>query len=80
MESKIDIVITWVDGSDPAWRAEKAFYEAQAGITAGSESQYRDFDTLRFVLRSIDQYAPWVRKIFLVTCGQIPPWLYTVHP
>lgn len=80
MESQIDIVITWVDGSDPAWRAEKAFYEAQAGITAGSESQYRDLDTLRFVLRSIDQYAPWVRKIFLVTCGQIPPWLCTDHP
>ena len=30
-EEKIDFVITWVDGSDKEWRAEKALYDPSFG-------------------------------------------------
>ncbi len=28
-------------------------------------------DELKYSLRSLEKYAPWVRKIFLVTNGQV---------
>ena len=34
-----------------------------------------DFNQLKYSLRSIEMFAPWIRKIFIVTNGQIPNWL-----
>ena len=34
-----------------------------------------DFNQLKYSLRSIEMFAPWIRKIFIVTNGQIPYWL-----
>ena len=34
-----------------------------------------DFNQLKYSLRSIEMFAPWIRKIFIVTSGQIPKWL-----
>lgn len=31
-------------------------------------------------MRSVWKFAPWVRKIFIVTNGQIPAWLNVQHP
>ena len=39
-----------------------------------------DNEELRYSLRSIWQFAPWVRHIFVVTNGQIPHWLNIDHP
>ena len=30
---------------------------------------------LRYSLRSLEKFAPWVRHVFIVTNGQIPYWL-----
>src|SRR5690606_21274687 len=30
--------------------------------------------------RGVDKFAPWVRNIHFVTCGQQPDWLDTSHP
>ena len=30
---------------------------------------------LKYSLRSIEQFAPWIQNIFIVTNGQIPEWL-----
>ncbi|KAH8044357.1 hypothetical protein JL722_14749 [Aureococcus anophagefferens] len=38
-------------------------------------SRYRDSDELRYSLRSLEKYAPWVRHVYLVTDDQIPWWL-----
>ena len=40
-----------------------------------SKSRYVDNEELRYSLRSIEKFAPWVRRVFLVTNGQIPSWL-----
>ncbi|MDO4898306.1 MAG: Stealth CR1 domain-containing protein [Rothia sp. (in: high G+C Gram-positive bacteria)] len=82
-QQPIDIVLSWVDGSDPAWLAQRAETAQREGIRStglNHESRYRDIGLLKFALRSIDAYAPWVRKIFLVTPGQSPTWLNTSHP
>ena len=78
----IDLVYLWVDGSDPAWQAKR---NAIAGGTDESSSanctgRYVDNDELKYSLRSVEKYAPWIRRIFIVTDDQIPKWLNTSNP
>ncbi len=81
----IDVVYTWVDGGDPDWddarRARLAGLEgASPDRAAGGSARYRDRGELRYSLRSLDLFAPWVRRIHLVTAGQVPEWLDVDHP
>jgi hypothetical protein len=77
----IDVVITWVDGGDPAWVAKRAdVLHTPYHAEAANDSRYRNRDELRYALRSIRMYAPWVRKIFLVTDGQRPSWMVGITP
>jgi hypothetical protein len=74
----VDVVIAWVDGSDPRHRAKRKRFLADPGGDARPErgaSQSRRFsdnDEIRFCLRSIHNYAPWVGTIWLVTDDQVP--------
>jgi glycosyltransferase involved in cell wall biosynthesis len=80
----VDVVYTWVDDTDPAWRERRDAARVAAGLpTSGAEAgdvRFRNRDELRYSLRSLAAHAPWVRKIFLVTDDQTPPWLNTEHP
>jgi hypothetical protein len=81
----IDAVYTWVDGSDPDWvhRKNAALAEmgrAQINEIAANQSRFTSRDELRYSLRSIVSFAPWVRRIFVVTDDQLPPWLDETHP
>ncbi len=79
----IDVVYTWVDGSDPRWLEKRARAEASEGAfhpDATATARFADHEELRYSLRSIESYAPWVRRIFLVTDDQVPAWLDTDHP
>ena len=42
--------------------------------------RYRDNNELLYSLRSVEKYAPFFRKIFIVTDNQIPSWLDTSNP
>lgn len=76
MEDKIDFVITWVNGNDPNWINKKEQYvKSDNKKIDGSEKRYRDYNTLKFLLRSIEKYASWVNKIYLVTDSQVPVWM-----
>jgi len=85
---RIDFVVTWVDGSDPAWRAEKRKYLDAAASTSSSladgeanaDCRYRDCGLLRYWFRAVEKFAPWVDRIFFVTCGQKPDWLDDANP
>ena len=78
-EFEIDIVVPWVDGSDPEWLKERNEYRPSAQ-SDGSSARYREWGLFQYWFRSIEKYAPWVRKIHLVTWGHLPPWLNTDHP
>lgn len=74
----IDVVYTWVDSSDPDWQAERAHWAERENIelvSASNEERYIDRDELRYSLRSVHLYAPFVRNIYLVTAGHRPRWL-----
>ncbi|MFG3555438.1 stealth family protein [Micromonospora sp. NPDC047557] len=77
----IDIVYTWVDGTDPDWLRRRAAvtgdpYHAEAA----SPARFLSRDELRYSLRSVHLFAPWVRHIYLVTDDQVPPWLEQSAP
>jgi hypothetical protein len=82
----IDVVYTWVDGADPAWQARKAAalgdnsWLEQVHKQAANSSRFFSRDELRFSLRSLHCFAPWVRHIFIVTDDQVPGWLDLDHP
>lgn len=79
MSYPIDIVVPWVDGSDPAWEAERAQYRP-ASNADNSSARYREWGLFQYWFRSIEQYAPWVRTVHLITWGHLPAWLNTDHP
>ncbi|MBY8866345.1 MULTISPECIES: stealth conserved region 3 domain-containing protein [Streptomyces] len=80
----IDVVYTWVDDTDPAWAERRARRRADLGLApaaSGDEAaRFRNRDELRYSLRSLAMFAPWVRKVYLVTDDQQPAWLNTAHP
>jgi len=45
-----------------------------------AENRFYDNDELKFSLRSLEKYAPWIRNVYLVTNGQIPNWLNLSNP
>jgi hypothetical protein len=80
----IDFVVTWVDMDDPAWRADFAKYSGLASVDNSrnetSEARFRDYGFLKYWFRGVERFAPWVRRIHFVTCGQKPDWLDASHP
>lgn len=78
----IDAVYTWVDGSDPAWLARRQTMlerMASSGVpvreTNINECRFQDNGELRYSLRSLARFAPWVRRVYLLTDNQKPQWL-----
>ena len=77
----IDIILPWVNVSDETWKNEFIrFRETETGDK--QDGRFRDCNTLKYVLRSIEENCPWCRYIFLVLAGpsQIPAWLNTSNP
>lgn len=79
MNEPIDFIIYWVDGNDPDWQREYRKYKAGYGQDAGGK-RYRDWENMRYWFRGVEKFAPWVNRIFFVTCGQVPEWLNRSHP
>lgn len=77
--SKIDFVITWVDGNDKLWQKEMQKYKPNTG-TDTRITRYRDWGNLQYWFRGVEKFAPWVNNIFFITWGHIPKWLNTKHP
>lgn len=47
---------------------------------AFADNHFRDNDELRYSIRSLEKYAPWIRHIYIVTNGQVPSWLNLDNP
>lgn len=81
IQEKLDIVITWVDGSDPKWIEEFNTYAPDhLKKNVGNDCRYRDWGLFQYWFRGIEKFCPWVNKIHLITWGHLPSWLNTNHP
>ena len=74
-DEPIDVVYTWVDGSN----AEHQEMIARHCVNDNQKNpeRFRDlFDLLKYSLRSLENYAPWINRVHLVTARpQTPKWL-----
>jgi hypothetical protein len=78
----IDVVYTWVDGSDTQWQESKeacAKKDPSLNPMVFAKRRFKNHDELKYSLRSILDFAPWITHIYIVTCGQRPKWLKD-HP
>ena len=75
----VDAVIAWVDDNDPEWRQRLDEFRGEAAAdglpaSAMNASRFRNRDELRYCLRALRMYAPFLRRIFVVSDGQKPDW------
>ena len=77
----IDMVFSWVDGTDIEFQRARARQMQSYVVGEGDDhaARFRQLDELRYALRSVHLFAPWVRRIFVVTDSPAPYWL-AEHP
>lgn len=78
----IDVVYLWCDDSDEQWRNKRLKYQQNiiADKQAICEGRFIQNDELKYSLRSLAKYIPWIHNIFIVSDNQIPKWLNIKHP
>ena len=80
----VDLVYLWCDGEDPQFKEKKNYWLKQenkdADRQATATGRFEQIDELKYSLRSVEKYIPWVRHIYIVTYEQVPSWLNTKHP
>jgi hypothetical protein len=77
-QEPVDIVYTWVDGSD-----ENIYAELHGNSIGKANDKYRFEinDELKYSLRSLEKFFPRFRKVFIVAAdGQYPSFLVADHP
>ena len=60
-ESPIDLVVTYVDDSDPIWKKEKSKF-----FDISSKTRFRSWDILKYWFRGVEKNMPFIRTIHLV--------------
>ncbi len=68
----MDVVITYVNGQDPLWLEDYR----QNVDEAVNPKRFRDWGTLKYLLRGIEKHMPFVRNVYLVVAreSQVPEW------
>src|SRR5438046_306412 len=74
-DDPIDVVYTWVDDSWPGYR-ELLARHASTRHDVNPNRTRDNLQILKYSLRSLAAFAPWVRRVYLVTCRpQLPSWI-----
>ncbi|MDX2346489.1 MAG: Stealth CR1 domain-containing protein [Legionella sp.] len=73
----IDAVVTWVDGADKAHLKKRLnYFEStqahQVDEEAALPTRFASNGEIDYCLRALLKFAPWLRKIFIITDGQTP--------
>ena len=77
LEHPIDAVILWVDGNDPLHQEKmKPFLSKDHKFKDENfRTRFDQVEEIEYAIKSILKFAPYVRRIFLVTDNQIPQFL-----
>ena len=76
-DDPIDIVYTWVDDAWPGY-VEVLRQHASTRHDLNPNRTRDNLQLLKYSLRSLARFLPWVRRVYVVTCRpQAPPWLNT---
>lgn len=69
----IDFVLPVVDPTDPQWQEQYNLY--RNGGEGDQTVRFRDWGWLRYWLRSVAVNAPWVHRIYILSCNPKPEWV-----
>ena len=72
---KIDAVITWVDGNDPAHRKKRNKYADPSALKSddvAGDTRFVAVGEIAWCVASLNRFAPWLNKIYIVTDEQNP--------
>lgn len=75
MDFEIDALLPWVDGDDPVLNAKRSKYltgAAESNDDIAGATRYKGIGEIKYSVASILRFAPFVRKIFIITDGQDP--------
>lgn len=86
--NKIDIVYTWVDGTDEKWLNKRALFKkakkrpfsllrdpiSNTSVASSSETE------LYYSIKSVKKFMPWVNNIYIVSDQQIPKQTLQENP
>jgi hypothetical protein len=77
----VDLVFSWVDGAAIEWQRARARRMKAYVVGEGDDShaRFRQLDELKYALRSVYLFAPWIRNIYVATDSPRPEWLAD-HP
>lgn len=76
---KIDFVVTWLDSNDPEWQKQYEYYK-HSSKGDNSKARFRSMSIFKYWFRAVEENAPWVNKVFLVTNGTFPSWINPNNP
>lgn len=80
-EAEAAVAVSTEGADQAAARSSGSTDSADSTESADSgDHRFRDRGELRYCLRSIAAYAPWIRHVYLVTDDQVPDWLAAEHP
>ena len=91
MNNSIDIVITYVDQNDKKWQKDfnswklkelKNNDNSENNNQAFGNERYRDWETLKYWFRGVENNCKWINKVFLIVAykSQLPKWLNLNNP
>lgn len=72
---KIDAVITWVDGNDPGHRKKRMDAGGDSllsSVDKAADTRFADIGEIFWCVASLNRYASWLNKIYIVTDEQDP--------
>lgn len=72
---KIDAVITWVDGNDPRHIKKRHDFcpaDMMGAEDKAGETRFANVGEIFWCIASLNRFAPWINKIFIVTDDQDP--------
>jgi len=75
---EIDFVVAWVDGSDPAHVEARKRFGIESENThrgAAADFRFRESGEIYYLIASILKYAPFARRVYIVTDNQKPTLL-----
>lgn len=86
-----DIIVTYLNDKDKQWQEDFKYWKdkeikegkaKESNRQAFGEERIRDWDTIKYFFRGIEQNCPWVNKIFLIVQNEnhIPKWLNRNNP
>jgi len=74
-DEPVDAVLLWVDGNDPVLNAKRREWAPEGALSLDDQAgktRYADCGEIHYCIRSIRKFAPWIRRIYVVTDGQDP--------